>query len=249
MLVNCEELLRADKKALQVAIERARMANLKHFGRKIRFYAPSFLYYKTAHYCSSPTAFPSISITGATCSLKCKHCSGIVLNTMYSALTPKKLVNLCRNLMDKGAVGCLISGGCMPDGSVPLDRFVDALTEIKHKTGLTLVVHTGIIRKDVAEQLKNSGIDAALIDVIGSDETIKEIYNLNLTVADYEKSLRTLYEAKIPTIPHVLVGLHYGKLKGEFHALKMISNYPPSAIIVIAFMPIRGTPIDRKSVV
>jgi uncharacterized radical SAM superfamily protein len=43
----------------------------------------------------------------------------------------------------------------------------------------------------------------------------------------------------------MLVGLHYGKLKGEFQALKMISNYSPSAIIMIAFMPIHGTPMEK----
>jgi uncharacterized radical SAM superfamily protein len=42
-------------------------------------------------------------------------------------------------------------------------------------------------------------------------------------------------------VPHVIVGLHYGKLEGEFHALNMISNYQPSALVVIAFMPIHGT--------
>ena len=36
-----------------------------------------------------------------------------------------------------------------------------------------------------------------------------------------------------------------GKLKGELNALRMISKYSPSALIIIAFMPIRGTPMEN----
>jgi len=212
--------------------------------RKIRFYAPSFIYYKSNHYCSSPEAFPSISITGSSCALKCKHCGGKVLNTMFPAPTPEKLVDVCANLKSEGAIGCLISGGCLPNGSVPLHKFTDAIAKIKQDLGLTVVVHTGITDFSMAERLKKAGVDAALIDVIGSDETIREIYQLSVRVEDYEKSLRALHEAEVPVVPHVLVGLHYGKLRGELHALEMISKYKPSAVIVIALMPIHGTPME-----
>jgi hypothetical protein len=209
--------------------------------KKIRFYAPSFMYYKTSYYSSSPTDFPTISVTGKSCALKCKHCGGKILETMYPATTPKKMLELCAELKHDGALGCLISGGCLPDGSVPLAKFVDVLGKVKRELGLTVFVHTGIIDFDTAEKLRNAGTDAALIDIIGSDETIKEIYNLNVTVKDYENSLRALHEADIAFVPHVIVGLHYGKLKGEFNALKMISQYNPSALVIIAFMPIHGT--------
>jgi len=97
----------------------------------------------------------------------------------------------------------------------------------------------------MARRLKEAGVDAALIDIIGSDETIREVYQLNVTVDDYDMSLKALHESNIPFVPHVLVGLHYGKLKGELQALKMISKYSPSAVIVIAFMPIHGTPMEN----
>jgi len=135
----------------------------------------------------------------------------------------------------------LISGGCLPDGSVPLGKFVDAMAEVKQKLGLTIVVHTGVIDLDIALKLKEADVDAALIDIIGSDETIKEIYQLNVRVSDYEKSLSALHQSRIPMVPHVLVGLHYGKLQGEFHALQMISKHSPSAVIIIALTPIHGS--------
>ena len=213
---NCEE-------EFEESLREAQEVSLKNFGKRIRFYAPSFMYYKTSYYRSFPTDFPTISVTGKSCALKCKHCG---------------------QLKRKGALGCLISGGCLPDGSVPLGKFIDVIEKAKRKLGLTVIVHTGIIDFYTAKRLRNAGVDAALIDVIGSDETIREIYRLNVTVKAYEDSLRSLHEAGIAFVPHVIAGLHYGKLKGELHALKMISKYQPSALVIIAFMPIHGTEME-----
>ncbi len=134
-----------------------------------------------------------------------------------------------------------MSGGCLPDGSVPLKQFISTIEKIKRELGLTVFVHTGIIDAATATALKTAEVDAALIDIIGSDETIRKVYNLNVTVKDYAKSLKALHVAGLNFVPHVIVGLHDGKLKGEFHALKMILSAEPSAIVVIAFMPIHGT--------
>jgi uncharacterized radical SAM superfamily protein len=108
-------------------------------------------------------------------------------------------------------------------------------------------VHTGVIDSKLAGRLADAGVDAALIDVLGSDETIREIYQLNVSVADYDRSLRVLHESGIPLVPHVLVGLHYGQLKGEFEAIEMIAKYSPSAVIVIALMPIHGTIMETAT--
>lgn len=212
---------------------------------KIRFYAPSFVHYKNKYFSSPHEAFPSISITGSSCALKCKHCNGRVLDTMVPSMTPEGLFDVCAKLKKDGAIGCLISGGCLPDGSVPIDKFIDAIAKIKQELGLIVVVHTGVIDLPTAKRLKSAGVDAALIDIIGSDETIREIYHLDVTVFDYEKSLQAFSESGIPFVPHVLVGLHYGRLKGELKALKMIAKYSPSAVITIAFMPIHGTPMEN----
>jgi uncharacterized radical SAM superfamily protein len=242
-----QSLLQADEKELEQWLTEAREISWKNFGRRIRFYAPSFMYYRSERFCSSPSAFPSISVTGSSCALKCKHCGGKVLNTMLPAMSPQQLIEVCRDIKAKGGLGCLISGGCLPDGSVPLDRFVDAIAEVKKTLGLTVVVHTGVVDAELAGRLADAGVDAALIDVLGSDETIREIYQLNVSVADYDRSLRVLHESGIPLVPHVLVGLHYGKLKGEFEAIEMISRYSPSAVIIIALMPIHGTPMEKAT--
>lgn len=236
--ISPEAVWQLDDKGLVALLDAGVFAPKPKF---IRFYAPSFMYYRTSYYRSSPRNFPTISVTGKGCALKCKHCGGKVLETMYPATTPDELLKLFAKIKEDGASGCLISGGCLQDGSVPLGKFLDAIEHVKHDLNLVVFVHTGVIDFDNAKRLKLAGVDAALIDIIGSDETIREIYNLQVNVDDYEHSLMALHEAKIAFVPHVIAGLHHGQLKGEFQALKMISKYKPSALVVIAFMPIHGT--------
>ena len=209
--------------------------------KKIRFYAPSFTYYKTRYYCSSPTSFPTISVTGTFCALNCKHCGGKVLETMHLALAPKDLFDLCVKLKQNGAQGCLISGGCLADGSVPLEKFVPEIKKIRRDLGLTVFVHTGVISFETAVALKGAGVDAALIDIIGSEETITKICNLKINTRNFEESLKALDKSGLSFVPHVIVGLNEGKLDGELQALEMISRVKPSAVVIIAFMPIPGT--------
>ncbi|MEM2098162.1 MAG: radical SAM protein [Candidatus Bathyarchaeia archaeon] len=212
--------------------------------RTIHFYAPSFMQYRVNSYCSRPNQFYTISVTGRNCTLNCLHCSGKVLSSMHPAETPEELFNLCAKLKQNGASGCLISGGCMPNGSVPLRQFIPVIEKITGNLGLNVVVHTGIVDSETAHALGHAGIDAALIDIIGSDETIKAICNFEATVEAYTNSLKALQDAGLNIVPHVIVGLHYGRLKGEFHALEIISRYKFSALVVIALMPIRGTVME-----
>jgi uncharacterized radical SAM superfamily protein len=162
---------------------------------------------------------------------------------MHPVNTPQKLFELATELKGNGALGFLVSGGCLPNGSVPLKLFIPTISKVVRELGLTVFVHTGIIDLPTASALRNTGVNAALIDIIGSDETIKHICNLNVTVKDYANSLNALKEAGINFVPHVIVGLHDGKLKGEYNALKILTPHKPSAIVIIAFMPIRGTPM------
>jgi uncharacterized radical SAM superfamily protein len=213
--------------------------------QEIRFYAPSFTFYKTKHFCSSTKDFPTISVTGNTCALNCKHCGGKVLETMNPALSSDELFDLGTELKHNGAKGVLVSGGCLPDGSVPLDEFISTIGKFKRILGLTVFVHTGIIGQATALKLKNASVDAALIDVIGSSQTAEKIYNLKVTVQDYAHSLVALEDAGLPIVPHVIVGLNEGKLDGELRALQMIQKVKPSAVVIIAFMPIHGTAMAK----
>ena len=211
---------------------------------KVRFYAPSFAYQKAKpNGCS--LKFPTISVTGNACALGCKHCGSKVLETMQPAKSPDELFELAKKLKRDGAVGCLVSGGCMPNGSVPLGEFILVLGRMKRELGLTVIVHTGVVNLATAKALKEADVDAALIDVIGSHDTMKRVCNLDAPSSYYEDSLSALRSAGLCFVPHVIVGLHNGTLDGEFEALQMISKYKPSALVIIAFMPIRGTEMEH----
>lgn len=209
--------------------------------KTVHFYAPSFTYYKTKSYKSSLNSFPTVSVTATGCGLNCKHCGGKVLQTMHATSTPEKLLAAATMIKQNGASGFLVSGGCLPDGSVPLKPFIPTIKRIKRELDLTVFVHTGLIDPQTAQALKEAGVDAALIDIIGSNETIKQVYSLNVTTRDYRNSLEALSNAGLNFVPHIIVGLHFGELKGEFQALKMVDAAKPSALVIIAFMPISRT--------
>lgn len=224
-----------------------RTGSFSNIAKEIRFYVPGFTYYKTKYYRSYPDSFPTISVTGNSCSLNCKHCGGKVLETMHAVNSDKALFDLCLKLKQQGAKGCLISGGCLPDGSVPIEKFIDSIEKIKRELSLTVFVHTGVLNLQTAVVLKKAKIDAVLIDVIGSTETILKTCNLSLTLQDYVDSMKALDKAGVNFVPHVIVGLNDGKLDGELTALKAIRLVKPSALVVIAFMPIHGTAMEKIS--
>ncbi|MCS7119933.1 MAG: radical SAM protein [Nitrososphaerota archaeon] len=226
-------------------ISEACIVGWRNFGRKIVFYVPSFSAYKSNYYQVPSFSFPSISVTGRSCALNCKHCGGRLLRTMIPVRTPNDLLSLCVEIKRKGAIGCLISGGCLPDGSVPLSKFIDVIAKVKQELGLTVVVHSGLIDFETASRLKDAGVDAVSVDIIGSDDTISSIYNLNVSSKRYEETLEALSRSGVPFTPHVLVGLHLGSIKGEFEALKMIAKHKPSALIIIVFFPIKGTLMEN----
>ena len=99
--LNAEAIWRMSKKEIVSLIESGAVPNRQG---TIRFYAPSFVHYKNKYFRTSHNAFPSISITGSSCSLKCKHCNGKVLDTMVPTMTPAELFDVCVELKDAGAV-------------------------------------------------------------------------------------------------------------------------------------------------
>jgi uncharacterized radical SAM superfamily protein len=185
--------------------------------------------------------YPALSITNASCALNCDHCEARILETMIDASSPERLIEKCKRLATKGAVGCLISGGSDEDGNLPWEVFAPAIRKVKEETDLFISVHTGLLDRRNAHLLKEAGVDQALIDVIGDEETFRRIYHLEDAFWRIEETLSTLKEAGIPAIPHVVVGLNYGKVCGEYKALEMISRHDPDCLVIVVFMPIPGT--------
>lgn len=115
---------------------------------------------------------------------------------------------------------------------------------IKKNTGLKISVHTGIVDLERAIVLRDAGIDELLVDVVGSEETMRDVYHLPGGLRAVESSLEALAAAEIPLIPHIVVGLHYGRINGEMYALEMVARYPVSTLVVVVLNPLKGTPME-----
>ncbi|MFQ5833772.1 MAG: radical SAM protein [Candidatus Thorarchaeota archaeon] len=226
--------------------ERAFSISRESFPEKIAFYAPGMVHYKTEfHEATDPYRFPSVSITGRGCALNCEHCHGQLLETMIPATTPEALWEVCNEVKERGGTGCLISGGATPLGNTPMQPFIPIIKRIKDELGLDIVIHTGIVYPEVAEALGDAGIDGAMMDVIGSEATLREIYHLDVSVDVFDKSMTLLEDNGVPHMPHIIAGLHFGTLKGEAEAVRMIADHNPTSVVVVAFMPLDCTPMEK----
>jgi uncharacterized radical SAM superfamily protein len=85
--------------------------------------------------------------------------------------------------------------------------------------------------------MEESGVDVAMMDVIGSQDTISQVYHLRRSVADFEHSLSCLVATRMKVVPHIVVGLHYGKFLGEWQALDMVKHHLPDALVLVVVMP------------
>ena len=211
----------------------------------INFYLPNAISNKTGLTSLRKKIFQTYSITGHNCALNCNHCEGKILKTMIPTYTPNQLYEKTIQLKKDGGIGCLISGGSNLDGSINFKPFIPIIKQIKQELGLTVFVHTGIINLETAKQLKKAKVDLALIDVIGSKRTLTKL-NLKFELEDYINSLEALQKAKIQFVPHVLVGLDGEELENEFNALRIIANTKPSALVIIGFMPISRTKMEKN---
>lgn len=204
------------------------------FERRVELFGSDIVFFKEP--------FTPVSLTGAKCEIKCKHCDSYYLKHMLDG-SKSKLYSTACILKEKGAKGILLSGGSKKDGSVPTYEYANDILKIKKETNLKISAHTGIVNEARAGVLSEY-LDMALVDVIGDDETIKNILGIDACVQDYENSLRHLSSFGIPLAPHIIVGLCNGKLKGEFKALEMVRKFNPEVLVIVVFIPTKGTPLE-----
>ena len=228
---------------VSLATERRRVArelSWRHFGKSITFYLPGMFRLDGAI-----GKYPALSITGDDCVLGCDHCQGAILNRMIHTKSPEQLVSQCRLLAAKGHHGVLISGGCNAEGRLPWGRFVRAIQKIKAETKLFISVHSGLVDDLDAFRLKQAGVDQALIDVIGDDETFKTVCHVPFGVNRIEATMASLQRAKIPIVPHIVCGVCYGKTRGEKNAVAMISRFKVQLVVIVSLMAIPGTQMEK----
>ncbi|MGJ4901005.1 radical SAM protein [Bradyrhizobium sp. HKCCYLS2058] len=213
----------------------------------MRFYTPTFRAYASEELKGCGKAsFPAFSITGGACALNCDHCQAKILDPMIAATTPDELDRKVRDLiLLKDLGGFLLSGGSNRRNEVPYDRFYPTIERLKRDfPHLRIAVHSALLDERRARSMEAAGVDVAMLDVIGSQQTIRDVYHLDRPVADFEATLAALSGTKMQVVPHIVIGLHYGRLLGEETALDIVSRYPVAALILVVVTPIYAPP-DR----
>jgi uncharacterized radical SAM superfamily protein len=231
-----DNLIQTPLKELQPEAFRIRKT---YFGKELTFSIPGTISY---HDNTSPfqkDRFAAISITGNHCDLRCGHCKGKILESMIPAEDPETLLQIVERQKSHGALGVLISGGANQNGEVPLKRFVPSVRAIKEKDPqFKVIVHTGLVQKETAKELKEAKVDQILIDVIGDNDTIREVYHLNKRVEDYEETLWMLKDMGHRLAPHIIIGHHFGEIRGEWKALEMVTQVGVETIVLVVIKPL-----------
>lgn len=205
----------------------------------INFYTPTFKAFQTSELkdCGK-SAWPAVSITGGDCKLQCDHCKAKILEPMLPARSPEDLWRVVNEIIEDGAQGMLLTGGSNHQNQVEYDNYYTTIRRIKDEfPDFKIAMHTALVDKDIALSMEQSGIDAAMMDVIGAQDTITQVYHLRRRVDDFEETLENLVATKMKVVPHIVIGLHYGHLLGEWNALEMVNRHLPDALVLVVVMP------------
>jgi hypothetical protein len=215
-------------------------AGRARIGRPLEAATPGFRAYATDEIEGCRRGrFPAFSITGGACALDCDHCQAKILQPMIPATRPEVLEREVRARAAAGNLaGFLLSGGSNRRNEVPFERFLPAIARLKAELPhLRIAAHTGLVDRARAERLAAAGVEIAMLDVIGAEATIREVYHLDRPVADFEAALEALVATTLRVVPHVVIGLHYGRVLGEIRALEIIARHRVDACILVVVMP------------
>ncbi len=208
--------------------------------RPIRFHTPTFKEYATEEIqgCGK-NSFPAFSITGAACALDCDHCQAKILEPMIPATKPEELDRKVRDLiMLQGLNGFLLSGGSNRRNEIPYERYYPVVEGLKRDfPDLKIAIHSALLDEKRAKLMESAGVDVAMMDVIGAQETIEQVYHLDRPVDDFEQTLAALASTKMDVVPHIVIGLHYGDILGEYNALDIVSRHGVDALVLVVVMP------------
>lgn len=206
---------------------------------RINFYTPTFKSFSTSELSScAKNAWPAVSITGGDCKLQCDHCKAKILEPMISARTPEDLWRVVNGIIEDGGQGMLLTGGSNHRNQVEYEPYWSTIRRIKDEfPHFKIASHTALMDEASVQCMAQAGIDAAMMDVIGAQETITQVYHLKRTVDDFEATLEALVATDMKVVPHIVIGLHYGHLLGEWTALEMLQRHLPDAVVLVVVMP------------
>jgi uncharacterized radical SAM superfamily protein len=242
-LQQVEELEDADFDAALVAEMQQHAAQNRE--RLVRFSTPTFKEYESSELQScGKNSFPAFSITAGGCALMCDHCEARILEPMIPAVKPEILDTKVRQLIETEELqGFLLSGGSNKRNEINYSRFYPVIEKLKRDfPQLRIAIHTALTDRAGAKEMEASGVDVAMLDIIGAEETIKQVYHLDRPVADFEETVAALCETSMQISPHIVIGLHYGRILGEENALDILSRYDTKALVLVVIMPFYARP-------
>src|SRR5512139_2110207 len=228
-----------------VALDAALVADLEcaaagRAPRPIRFSTPTFKDYASTELkgCAK-NSFPSFSITAGACGLNCDHCRAEILKPMLAATSPAMLDQKVRQLVaTQGLQGFLLSGGSNRRNEIPYERYYPVVEQLKRDfPDMKIAIHTALTDERGARAMEAAGVDTAMMDVIGADATIREVYHLDRPVEDFEATLAALCATRMQVVPHIVIGLHYGRILGEARALDIVSRHQIHSLVLVMVMP------------
>jgi lipoyl synthase len=213
--------------------------------RPIRFSTPTFREYESTELegCGK-NSFPAFSITAGACGLNCDHCQKKILEPMIPATNPDMLERKVRQLVEtEGLNGFLLSGGSNKRNEIRYERYWPVVEKLKRDfPHLKVAVHSALTDEPRARRMEAAGVDTVMMDVIGSAQTIRQVYKLDRPVADFEATLAALCATTMEVTPHIVIGLHYGRILGEAAALDIVAHYPVTALVLVVIMPFYAQP-------
>jgi len=221
-------------------VQRMEAESLSILRRPVRFSTPTFKEYSSSEVqgCNK-NSFPAFSITAGGCALMCDHCQAKILEPMISATSPEMLDQKVRDLIFlQNLQGFLLSGGSNRINEIRYERYYPVIEALKRDfPHLKIAIHTALLDFDRAKQMESAGVDTAMMDVIGDSETIKQVYHLDRPVEDFESTLEALCNTSMEIVPHVVIGLHYGRILGEYSALDIVRRHDIHALVLVVIMP------------
>lgn len=214
--------------------------SLSIIGREIRFSTPTFKSYSSCELSGcGRNSFPAFSVTAAGCALMCDHCEAKILEPMIPAVSPGMLDSKVRDMIDReGLQGFLLSGGSNRRNEIRYERYYPVVEKLKRDyPHLKIAIHSALLDASRARAMAAAGVDTAMMDVIGARETITEVYHLDRPVEDFEATLAALCATSMEVVPHIVIGLHYGRILGEQKALDIVSRHPVHSLVLVVVMP------------
>jgi uncharacterized radical SAM superfamily protein len=214
-------------------------------GRAIRFSTPTFKAYSSCEMegCGK-NSFPAFSVTAGGCALNCDHCQAKILEPMIPATSPEALERQVREMIaTQDLQGFLLSGGSNRRNEIRYERYFPVIERLKRDfPGLKIAIHSALLDAPRARSMAAAGVDTAMMDVIGAQDTIREVYHLERPVADFEATLAALCGTSMEVVPHIVIGLHYGRILGEANALDIVSRHRIHSLVLVVIMPFYARP-------